>query len=87
MSNASHIVAYENVPEPYLTFCPERDDCINIHPLKGLVQYGPYNQKLIGNAFSNIRVASIGPIGSQKILLYHYNYSRLAPLLKKLWLI
>ena len=57
MSNASHIVAYENVPEPYLTFCPERDDCINIHPLKGLVQYGPYNQKLIGNAFSNIRVA------------------------------
>ena len=68
MSNASHIVAYENVPEPYLTFCPERDDCINIHPLKGLVQYGPYNQKLIGNAFSNIRVASIGPIGSQKII-------------------
>ena len=68
MQNVSHIVAYENVPEPYLTFCPERDDCINIHPLKGLVQYGPYNQKLIGNAFSTIRVATIGPIGSQKII-------------------
>lgn len=68
MTNISHIVSYEKVTEPYLTFSPERDDYINIHPLKGLVQYGPYNQKLIGNAFQTIRVATIGPIGTQKVI-------------------
>ena len=68
MSN-SHIVAYQNIPEPFLTFSPEDDSCIDIHPLKGLVKYGPYNQKIISKAFNKIRVATIGPIGTKKIIL------------------
>ena len=66
MSN-SLIVAYQNIPEPYLTFSPECDNHINIHPLKGLVEYGPYNQKLIGNVFNTIRVATVGPQGTKSI--------------------
>ena len=68
MSHQSHLIAYQNIPEPLLTFNPERDDCTSMHPLKGLIEYGPYNQKLIGNAFPTIRVATIGPRGTQKVI-------------------
>ncbi len=64
----SHIIAYQNIPEPFLTFSPEDDDHINIHPLKGLIEYGPYNQKLIENVFNTIRVATIGPEGTKNII-------------------
>jgi len=69
MVNNSHIIAYQNIPEPLLTFNPEKDDCVSIHPLKGLLEYGPYNQKIIENAFQTIRVATMGPQGTQKIIL------------------
>ena len=68
MANQSHLIAYQNIPEPLLTFNPEKDDCISIHPLKGLIEYGPYNQKLIGDAFPIIRIATIGPKGTHKII-------------------
>lgn len=68
MANQSHLIAYQNIPEPLLTFNPERDDYTSMHPLKGLIEYGPYNQKLIGNAFTTIRVATIGPRGTQKVI-------------------
>lgn len=89
MTNHSHLIAYQNIPEPLLTFNPERDDCISIHPLKGLIEYGPYNQKLIGNAFPIIRVATMGPKGTHKIIseLINQLKSRQTPQERKEYLI
>lgn len=63
-----HVNAYQIVSEPYLTFSPETDNHVSIHPLKGLLEYGPYNQKLIENIFQSIRVATIGPTETQNII-------------------
>ncbi len=52
-------------PEPRLLFHPEHLSDVEIHPLKGLLRYGPYSAGLIPDP---IRVATIAPAGgSQKL--------------------
>ena len=56
-SQVSHHVA---LPEPKLAFHPESSTAQDIHPLRGLLQFGPYSQGLIP---SPLRVATIVPHG------------------------
>lgn len=52
-------------PEPRLSFHPEHAGDVDIHPLNGLLRYGPYSAGFIPNP---IRVATISPSGeSQKL--------------------
>lgn len=51
---SSHIV----LPEPLLAFHPERTTDRDIHPLLGLLRYGPYSSGLVPDP---IRVATIAP--------------------------
>ncbi len=58
---SSHIV----LPEPLLAFHPERATDRHIHPLEGLLRFGPYSSGLIPDP---IRVATISPANESKRL-------------------
>ncbi len=63
MSASNKLSNHKIIPEPLLVFCDNKTD---IHPLRGLVEYGPYGKKY--GYLSEIRVASITPNGlSHKI--------------------
>jgi len=52
-------------PEPELAFHPERSGDKDVHPLRGLLRYGPFSAGLIPDP---IRVATVAPFGeSQKL--------------------
>lgn len=55
--------AYRQVQEPILSFHPERTDDQHIHPLKGLLEFGPYSRSVLYQVFDPIRVATIYPFG------------------------
>jgi hypothetical protein len=48
------------LPEPRLSFHPDRDGDSDVHPLRGLLRYGPYSANLVPGP---IRVATIAPAG------------------------
>jgi hypothetical protein len=61
------VPGYTILPEPALSFHPERRGDIDIHPLRGLLQFGPYSRLLMGRV-DPIRVATIAPQGEQRRL-------------------
>jgi hypothetical protein len=48
------------LPEPRLSFHPDRDGDCDVHPLRGLLRYGPYSANLVPGP---VRVATIAPAG------------------------
>ena len=46
------------LPEPMLSFHPDRESDQEIHPLRGLLRFGPYSAGLVPEP---IRVATISP--------------------------
>jgi hypothetical protein len=56
------------LPEPRLTFHPDRDEDSDLHPLRGLLRYGPYSANLVPGP---IRVATIAP-GGEAARLYSF---------------
>lgn len=58
----SKLPAHVVVPEPKLTFAPGPDAPRHVHPLLGLVRYGPYALPPHGG---NVRVATITATGQQ----------------------
>lgn len=57
-------------PEPLLAFHPERISDRHIHPLRGLIQFGPYSSGMLPDP---IRVATIAPHGDSQRL---YDFMR-----------
>lgn len=53
------------LPEPILSFHPERESDRAIHPLRGLLRFGPYSSGLIPDP---IRVATLSPFNEGKRL-------------------
>jgi hypothetical protein len=53
------------LPEPKLAFHPERASDRDIHPLRGLLRFGPYSSGLVPDP---IRVATISPAGESERL-------------------
>lgn len=56
---------HKKLPEPLLSFHPERDSDSHIHPLQGLVRFGPHSS---GRLPGPIRVATLSPHGESHIL-------------------
>lgn len=52
-------------PEPRLSFHPDHTGDVDIHPLRGLLRYGPYSAGLVPDP---IRVATISPFGESRQL-------------------
>jgi hypothetical protein len=49
--------------EPELLFHPDRPQDSDVHPLRGLLQYGPYSRSLINAVLDPIKIATIYPFG------------------------
>src|SRR6202030_2487736 len=62
---SSEIAPHVFLPEPKLAFHPERVSDRDIHPLLGLIRFGPYSSGLIPDP---IRVATITPSGDSSRL-------------------
>jgi hypothetical protein len=56
----SQIAPHLWFPEPKLAFHPERVDDVDVHPLRGILRFGPYSAGLVPDP---IRVATIAPAG------------------------
>lgn len=56
----SELAAHVCLTEPKLSFHPERLSDRDIHPLEGLLRFGPYSSGLLPDP---IRVATISPVG------------------------
>lgn len=62
---SSDIGSHIWLPEPALSFHPERNSDREIHPLRGLLRFGPYSAGLVPDP---IRVATISPAGDSRHL-------------------
>jgi hypothetical protein len=51
------------VDEPDLLFHPDRPQDRHAHPLRGLLEHGPFSRSLVNTVFDPIRIASIYPSG------------------------
>lgn len=58
------------IPEPKLAFHPDRSSDCAVHPLRGLLRFGPHSDGLVPDP---IRVATISPTGESKRL---YDFMR-----------
>ncbi len=57
---SSEIGPHVRLPEPRLAFHPDRSTDCDIHPLRGLLRFGPYSSGLMPDP---IRVATLAPAG------------------------
>ena len=62
---SSEIFPHVCLTEPKLSFHPERASDCDIHPLNGLLRFGPYSSGLV---LDPIRVATIAPAGENERL-------------------
>ena len=62
---SSEIAPHVFLPEPKLAFHPERTSDRDLHPLLGLIRFGPYSSGLVPDP---IRVATITPSGDSSRL-------------------
>lgn len=49
--------------EPELAFHPDRPEDRSVHPLDGLLEYGPFSRALVASVLDPIRVAVVAPAG------------------------
>ncbi len=69
MTGAIHrLPAHRWLGEPELAFHPERSEDRSIHPLKGLVQFGPFSRSLVNNVLDPIRVGVVAPQGGRRLI-------------------
>lgn len=67
---SSQITPHLWFPEPNLAFHPDRSQDVDIHPLRGLLRFGPYSAGWVPDP---IRVATITPAGESERL---YNFMK-----------
>lgn len=67
---SSQITPHLWFPEPNLAFHPDRSQDMDIHPLRGLLRFGPYSAGWVPDP---IRVATITPAGESERL---YNFMK-----------
>jgi hypothetical protein len=59
---------HQRLPEPDLVFHPERIQDRHAHPLRGLLDFGPYSRSLINPVLDPIRIATLAPHGEGRRL-------------------
>lgn len=58
---ASKLPPFTLLDEPLLSFSPSDNAQVDVHPLRGLVNFGPYSKGSFGGYTSKIRIATVGP--------------------------
>jgi hypothetical protein len=66
MNRPFDLPGYNRIPEPSLRFHPDREADRDVHPLSGLLRFGPFSRSLINAVIDPIRIATIYPIGFRK---------------------
>lgn len=61
---SSKLPPFELLSEPLLSFSPSDSQKVDEHPLRGLLNYGPYSKGSFGGYTSQIRIATVGPIAA-----------------------
>ena len=61
----SSLARHIKLVEPKLSFHSERASDVHLHPLEGLIEFGPYSRQLVP---SPIRIATIAPFGESRRL-------------------
>jgi hypothetical protein len=59
----SVLPGHTRVAEPELSFHPERTQDRSAHPLRGLLEFGPFSRSLLNPVIDPIRVATLSPHG------------------------
>lgn len=53
--------SFQLLEEPVLSFSPDDQRAMDIHPLRGLVNHGPFSKRSFGTYTPTLRVAMVGP--------------------------
>lgn len=61
---ASKFPPYTLLDEPLLAFAPGDNRATDVNPLRGLVNFGPYTKSVFKPYTPELRVATVGPVGS-----------------------
>jgi hypothetical protein len=61
----SELALHAFLSEPLLAFHPQRIEDRDFHPLRGLVQFGPFSRALVARVPDPIRIATIAPRGER----------------------
>jgi hypothetical protein len=65
--NAAAILPpYSRLDEPYLQFNADKASALDMHPLRGLLEHGPFSQSAMVRYTPQIRVATVGPRSAQQ---------------------
>lgn len=60
-AQASKLPPFTLLDEPLLSFSASDDRQVDVHPLRGLVNFGPYSKGSFGGYTSHVRIATVGP--------------------------
>jgi hypothetical protein len=60
-SQASKLPPFTLLDEPLLSFSPSDSSQVDVHPLRGLINYGPYSKGSFGGYTAKVRIAIVGP--------------------------
>lgn len=60
-AHASKLSPFILLDEPLLSFSPTNSSQVDVHPLRGLVNYGPYSKDSFGGYTAKVRIATVGP--------------------------
>lgn len=58
---ASKLPPFSLLDEPLLSFSASDDRQVDVHPLRGLLNFGPYSKGSFGGYTSKLRIATVGP--------------------------
>lgn len=58
----STLAPHVKLAEPLLRFHPDRKEDQDMHPLKGLIAYGPFSRSALASVIDPIRIATIAPV-------------------------
>jgi hypothetical protein len=58
---ASRLAPFALLDEPLLSFSPDDPKAVDVHPLRGLVDHGPFTQGAFGMYTPRVRIATVGP--------------------------
>lgn len=64
--DTSQLASFSQLSEIKLLFHPDRPQETEVHPLRGLLQFGPYSRSLLQSVIDPIRVAIVAPQGGVK---------------------
>lgn len=60
-AQSSMLPPFTLLDEPLLSFSPTDSSQVDVHPLRGLINYGPYSKDSFSGYTAKVRIATVGP--------------------------